>query len=168
GLIASASRMRQTVLGLMGWPRAVVARAAKSEVDKRLNGNLVWQTASQAIALTTAWSRGGKNGLAPPSFLLDQREPATCPTVPPEADGVGMQIHEQPGRDVGQLRGFVEQDGQSCPLVLGTRDRSPTDHTLTLRDEVSGKRRLIKRRGARHDASPFARYLRDSNRTPRE
>ena len=93
--------MRQTVLGLIGWPKAVAARAARSVVDNRLNGNLVWQTASQAIALTTAWSRGGKNGLAPAPFLLDQREIATRPAVPPEADGVGMQIHEQPRCDVG-------------------------------------------------------------------
>src|SRR6202035_2003689 len=53
GLIASASRMRQTVLGLMARPRAVEARAARSVVDSRLSGSWVWLTASQAMALTT-------------------------------------------------------------------------------------------------------------------
>jgi hypothetical protein len=84
------------VLGLIDRRRAVAARAVRSEVDNRLSGNLVWQTASQAIALTTAWSRGGKNGLAPAAFLLNQREIATRPTAPPEADGIGIQLHDTP------------------------------------------------------------------------
>ena len=65
--------MRQTVLGLIGRPRAVAASAAKSAVDSRLNGNLVRETASQAIALMIAWSRGGKNGLAPRGLLAQPR-----------------------------------------------------------------------------------------------
>src|SRR6516165_5656015 len=100
--------MRQTVLGLIGRPRAVAARAAKSAVDSRLNGNLVRETASQAIALMIAWSRGGKNGLAPAACLLNQGEISTRPTISPEPDGVGMQPHERPGCDVGQVGGFVE------------------------------------------------------------
>ena len=57
--------MRQTVLGLIHRPNPVETLSAKSEVDSRLSGSLVWQTASQAIALTIARSRGGKGGLAP-------------------------------------------------------------------------------------------------------
>jgi hypothetical protein len=100
--------MRQMVLGLIGRRKAVEILVAKSAVDNRLSGNLVWQTASHAIALTTAWSRGGKNGLAPTACLLNQGEISARPTVSPVPDGVGMQPHERPGCDVGQLRGFVE------------------------------------------------------------
>jgi hypothetical protein len=104
GLIASASRMRQTVLELMARPRAVEARAARSVVDNRLKGSWVWLTASQAMALTTAWSRGEKIGLSPASCLIGQGEIALSPTPPPEAYGVGVQLHGGPCRDVGHGR----------------------------------------------------------------
>src|SRR5262249_45426615 len=84
GLIASQSRMRQTVLGLTDRPKAAAARSAKSEVDRRLSGNLVWLTASQATALTTARSRGGKSGLATSASLIGQGEVTACPAVSPE------------------------------------------------------------------------------------
>jgi hypothetical protein len=71
-LIASVSRIRQTVLGLIDRPKSAEALLAKSAVESRLNGNLVWQTASQAIALTIARSRGGKGGLAPAARLISQ------------------------------------------------------------------------------------------------
>jgi hypothetical protein len=56
--IASVPRMRQTVLGLIDRPKAAAARLAKSEVDRRLSGDLVWLTVSQATALTIARSWG--------------------------------------------------------------------------------------------------------------
>jgi hypothetical protein len=96
--------MRQTVLGLIDRPKAVEAWLAKSEVDNRLSGNLVWQTASQAIALTIARSRGGKGGLAPAARLIGQGEVATCPPVTPAVDGGGVQFHQYPGCDVRQVR----------------------------------------------------------------
>src|SRR4051794_24039079 len=101
GLMASASRMRQTVLGLIVRPRAVAARAARSAVESRLRGNFVWATASHAMALTRAWSRGGKIGLTPAPGVIDQREVPERPTSAPEADRVGVEIHERAGRDVG-------------------------------------------------------------------
>ena len=93
--------MRQTVLGLMALPRAVEALAARSADDSRLKGSWVWLTASQAMALTTAWSRGGKIGLSPASGLIRQGEVALSPATPPKADGVGVQFHDGPRRDVG-------------------------------------------------------------------
>src|SRR5271157_4707365 len=92
GLIASVSRMRQTVLGLMDRPKATAARSARSEVDRRLSGNLVWLTASQATALTIARSRGGKSGLATPARLIGQGEFTARPTMPPETHRVRMQL----------------------------------------------------------------------------
>jgi len=94
------SRIRQTVLGLIERPKAIEVLSAKSEVDSRLNGNLVWQTASQAIALTIARSRGGKSGLASAARFISQGEIAACPTVTPAVDGIGVQFHQSPGCDV--------------------------------------------------------------------
>jgi hypothetical protein len=48
--------MRQTVLALIDRLKATAARSARSEVDWRLSGNLVWLTASHATALTIARS----------------------------------------------------------------------------------------------------------------
>ena len=79
-----------------------------------------------------------------------------------------MQVHEQTCCDVGQARGLVKHKCQLSPLVFGTRNCLPTDQTLTVCDEVGWKCRLIKRRGASHDASPFAWNVRDSSRTIRE
>jgi hypothetical protein len=55
-LIALVSRIRQTVLGLIDRPKSAEALLAKSAVESRLSGNLVWQIASQVIALTIARS----------------------------------------------------------------------------------------------------------------
>ena len=76
GLIASASRMRQTVLGLMALPSAVEALAARSADDCRLKGSWVWLTVSQAMALTTAWSEGEKSGFRPrPAWSSREKSP---------------------------------------------------------------------------------------------
>src|SRR4051794_6943505 len=107
--MASASRIRQTVLGLIARPKATVARAARSVVESRLRGNFVGETASHATALTRAWSRGGKSGLTPTPGSIDQREVPLRPTPSPEANRVGVEIHDGSGRDVGQGRGFLEQ-----------------------------------------------------------
>ena len=88
--------MRQTVLGLIDRPKAVAARSARSAVDRRLSGNLVWLTASQATALTTARSRGGKSGLATAARLIGQGEVTARPTMPPETHGVRMQLDDAP------------------------------------------------------------------------
>ena len=90
GLIASVSRIRQTVLGLIDRPKAIEVLWAKSEVDRRLSGNLVWQTASQAIALTIARSRRGKSGLASAARSIRQGEVAASPTATAASDGEGL------------------------------------------------------------------------------
>ena len=61
---------------------------------------LVWQTASQAVALTIARSRGGKGGLASAARSIGQGEVTACPTVPPALDGMGVQFDQSPGCDV--------------------------------------------------------------------
>jgi hypothetical protein len=99
-LIASVSRIRQTVLELIDRPKAIEVLSAKSEADSRLSGNLVWQTASQAIALTIARSRGGKSGLSFAARFVGQGEVATSPTLAPAVDGIGVQFHQSPGCDI--------------------------------------------------------------------
>ena len=61
------------MLGLIDRPKFAEALSAKSEVDRRLRGYLVWRTASQAIALTIARSRGGK-GASPAARLITKEK----------------------------------------------------------------------------------------------
>ena len=63
--MASASRISQTVVRLMGLPSSSCARLARSVVDCRLSGLPVRATTSQAMDTTTALSRGEKTGLRP-------------------------------------------------------------------------------------------------------
>ena len=63
GLMASSSRIRQTVLGLIGLFGSPWARLARPLVDWRLGGLPVLATTSQAMDTTIALSRG-KDGLA--------------------------------------------------------------------------------------------------------
>jgi hypothetical protein len=56
--------------------------------------------APQAIALTIARSRGGKGGLTSAARSIGQGEVATGPTLAPAVDGIGVQFHQSPGRDV--------------------------------------------------------------------
>jgi hypothetical protein len=94
GLIASVSRNRQTLLGLIERPRAVEVLSAKSEADSRLSGNLVWHTASQAIASKIAQSLKGKSELASAARLISKGEVPACPTVTPAFDGIKVQFHQ--------------------------------------------------------------------------
>lgn len=55
--MASSSRIRQTVLRLIGLFSSTWARSARSEVDWRLSGSPVRWTISQAMETTTALSR---------------------------------------------------------------------------------------------------------------
>ena len=168
GLIASVSRMRQTVLGPIDRPKADEARAARSDVESRLSGNLDRQTASHAIALTIARSRGGKSGLTPATLSIDQGEVAARPTAPPEADGIGVQFHRDPGCGVRQVRRFVKQEGQASPLVLTVRGRPPADEAPAEIKERGRKRGTVVGGGARHGVTPFPMDDRRSDRASRE
>ena len=84
------------MLELIDRPKALEVLSARSEVDSRLSGNLVWQTVSQAIAYTIARSQGGKSGLASAARFIIQGEIAACPTATPALDGMGVQFHQTP------------------------------------------------------------------------
>ena len=90
----------------------------RSARDWRLKGNSVWETVSQAMALTTASSRGGKGGLASASGLVVQGEVALAQRRAPVADRVGVQadLARQPrrwrGRAVGEAARPVRRVGE--------------------------------------------------------
>src|SRR5262245_244322 len=100
--MTSASSIRQTVLGLMGLPRARLACTAMSAVESRLRGRPVWWTASHAMALTRAGSRGGKPDLPASPRRIFQTELPMGPAAPPIPHGVGMEVHLCRRTDVGQ------------------------------------------------------------------
>src|SRR5260370_34514076 len=83
GLMASVSRIRHTVLRLIGVPSTLRTRAVTSARDCRLSGCLVSATSSQATALTSAWSRVGKIRLAAPARLVVQGKVPLGPAAAP-------------------------------------------------------------------------------------
>src|SRR4029453_10681516 len=145
GLMASASRMRQTVLRLTGFPRARDARAVRSVRDCRLRGNSVAKTTSQATALMTASSRGGKDRLASAPGPVVQGEVALGPASAPVANRIGVKADPVAGLDVAEARVLVEEQDQLSPLAKLETDGTATGGLLGLRAEV-GREDGAKRR----------------------
>ena len=114
--MASSSRIRQTVLRLMGLFSSSRARWARSVVDWRLRGFPVRATTSQAIDVIMALSRGGKDRLTAPARVVLESEPAFGPASAPTADGVGMEIEMSGGCRVGKGGGFVKEPDQASAL----------------------------------------------------
>src|SRR4051812_50051444 len=107
--MASSSRMRQTVLRLMGLFSSSWTRLARSVVDWRLNGFPVRATTSQAIDVTTARSRGGKGRLAAPARIALEGQLTRGPALPPTAGGGGVKVKNRRGSPVGGRGGFGER-----------------------------------------------------------
>src|SRR4051812_50101008 len=110
--MASSSRMRQTVLRLMGLFSSSWTRLARSVVDWRLNGSPVRATTSQAIDVTTARSRGGKDRLAAPARIVLDGKMTCGPAVPPTAEGTGGKIKAGRGSPRGKAGAIVEEENQ--------------------------------------------------------
>src|SRR5262252_5064395 len=123
GLMASVSRIRHTVLRLIGVPSTVRTRAVTSARDCRLSGCLVSATSSQATALTRAWSRGGKSRLAAPSWLVVQGKVSRGPTVSPPAHRTRMELHPLRCLAVGHQRMLRQEQDQGGPLPQLVRHR---------------------------------------------
>src|SRR3954454_3559644 len=98
GLMASSSRMRQTVVRPMGRFSSSRTRLARSVVDCRLSGLPVRATTSQANETTIALSRGGKDRLAAPPGIILEGKLALGPALPPAADAVRVKV--EPGSDL--------------------------------------------------------------------
>src|SRR4051812_42986115 len=134
--MASSSRIRQTVLRLMGLFSSSRARLARSVVDWRLNGFPVRATTSQAIEATTALSRGGKDRLTATAGIVVEGELTSGPALPPAADGIGMEIKTSSGSHVGERGEFVEQQDQACTLPGVRRRGSRAEEASSLGEEL--------------------------------
>ncbi len=145
GLMASASRICQTVLGLIGLPSTRLACAAMSAVESRLRGRAAWWTASHAAALTQAWSRGGKPDLPSAAGRSFQAKLPTGPASPPITHSVGMEVHFCGCLDIGQegvsmqeqhQRGTLSQLLRDCPLPHDTLGLAPRNRRESQDDRL--------------------------------
>src|SRR3954466_7448102 len=153
GLMASSSRMRQTVLRLMGLFSSSWTRLARSVVDWRLNGFPVRATTSQAIDVTTARSRGGKDRLAAPARIVFEGELTCGPALPPTADGTGMKIKASRGGHVGERGAFVEEQDQACPLAEVRWCVSSLEEASCFGEELIREVRAMKGERAGHETT---------------
>src|SRR5262249_35706413 len=147
--MASPSSQRQTVLLLMGLPRAWRALPATSARDWRLSGCPVWETASQATALTTARSRGGKGRLASAPGLVVEGEQALGPASAPVADGVGVEADGAARLRVGEGGLVRKQQGQLGALAQVGSGGASADEQAGLLEELGRETRLESRGGTR-------------------
>jgi hypothetical protein len=131
----------------------------RSANDWRLSGNLVWATVSQAIALTIASSRGGKLRLAPAPRLVLQGEAALGPALPPEPDGVGVQLHVGCGLGIREERLLMEQEDQAGSLSELEADGTSPSDGLSLSEEVRWECRQVERLRTGHGMRPVAEAI---------
>jgi hypothetical protein len=155
GLMASLSRMRHTVVRPIGLPRAPRTRWVTSARDWRLKGCLVWATNSQATALTTAWSKGGKGGLAATSRGVGHGEMACGPALPPAQHLAARQADAPPRLLLGQVGVLVQQEDQTTTLDGLLRGGLAPERGPGLLQEVVGKDRAKGRQKASHGGHPF-------------
>src|SRR5262249_50216904 len=151
GLMAASSRIRQTVLRLMGRSSSPRTRWARSVVDCRLRGLPVRAITSQAIEATMARSRGGKGRLAAAAGIVLESEPARGAASPPAADRIGMQIQPGGGRRIGERRVLMEEQDQMSALPEVRRRRASAGESPGLGEEPLREGRAMDRRRAGHE-----------------
>src|SRR5262249_25953664 len=135
-------------------PSCCRARAARSASDWRLSGRSVSWTSSQASALMTARSSGGKGGLAPSAGPVVEGEAPRGPAPAPLADGVGL--HPAVGRSPGvrQGRALGQGPGQLGTLGELEGDGPPTHEGPGVVQERRGETRLVSRGRPGHGMRP--------------
>jgi len=114
----------------------------------------VRQTVSQAMALMTASSRGGKDGLASASRQVLQGEVAVGPAPAPVANGVGVEPDPGSGLDVGEVGVLVKQQDQFGALAELKADGSAAGGLSGLLKEVGREGGTKGRWGTRHGGDP--------------
>src|SRR5262245_19851101 len=152
--MVSVSRIRHTVLRLIDLPRALRARAVTSASACRLNGCWVSANTSQATALTSAWTIGGKNRLAPPSCGIGHGKVPSGPTLPPTPDLTPRKAHPLAGLIMGERRLLVEQQGKLISLDGLMWSGLASDRNVGLPQKVLRKDGTERRCGSRHVARP--------------
>src|SRR4051794_3681136 len=149
--MASPSRIRQTVLRLMGLFNSSATRLARSVVDWRLKGFPVRATTSQAMEATMALSRGGKDGLAASSGSAFKGELTQGPALPPAADTIGVKVESGSGLDIGKRGRLVQQQDQMRSLPKVRRCRASQSESSRLGEKVVGEGRAVQRCWSRHE-----------------
>src|SRR5262245_26025433 len=139
--MASVSRIRHTVLRLIGVPSTVRTRAVTSARDWRLRGCLVSATGSQATALSRSWSRGGKCRLAAPARLVVQGTVPHGPPVSPPAHRTRMELHPLRRLAVGHPRLLRQEQDQGGPLPHLVRNSPLPGNRCSLLQEWRGELR---------------------------
>jgi hypothetical protein len=156
GLIASASRISQTVVRPMGLFNSSCARLARSLVDWRLKGFPVRATTSQAMDAMMALSRGGKDRLAATSGSVLEGKLPTGPAFPPEADRVGVQVEASSGCHVGKRGSLMQEQDQVGALPEVGRSGASRRKSSRLGEELVGEGRVKARERPRHETAPRA------------
>src|SRR5262245_43250132 len=108
------------------------------------------------MALTTASSRGGKGGLAPPPGLILQGEVAGGPAPPPGPDGVGVEWYAGRGLGVGEGRLPVQEEDQFGALPQLVSGGPPPHGRPGLIEEVRREVGTVRGQRAGHGADPMA------------
>ena len=116
-------------------------------------------TTAQAMDTTTALSRGGKAGLAASPGVVLEGKLAAGPTLPPQADGVGVKIDHRRGLDVGKGGGLVQQQDQLGALPQVGGRGAGGGESPRLGEELVGEGGAIARGRPRHEAAPWASGL---------
>src|SRR2546421_5613713 len=148
--MASSSRIRQTVLRLMGLFSSSCARLARSVVDWRLNGFPVLATTSQAMEARIALSRGGKDRLAATPGVVLQGKLPPGPALPPQPDGVGVKVDPSSGLHVGKRGRLMQEQDQTGALAEVSGGGASLRQAPGLCQKRSGEERAIARQGSRH------------------
>ena len=159
GLMASPSRMRHTLLRLIGLPSARQARSVTSASDWRLSGCLVWATNSHAAAFTKAWSSGGKMGLATPPGDIGHGEVPCGPAPPPSLDLPPRQADAPPGLFVCQVGVVVQQEHQLRALDGLVRGRAAPNRLAGLLQKAVREGRAARGGRSRHARHPVGQRL---------
>ena len=131
------------MLGLIALPSAVLACAALSVVESRLNGNPLCWTASPATAFPKACASGGKSALAASPRSVGQAELTPSPASPPVPYGVGLEVHLGGRPTVGEEGIGLQEQHQLGALTQLIGDGPLPHDALGLLDKGGGKEGTI-------------------------
>src|SRR5262245_18655796 len=140
----------------MDVPRACCARAVPSAKECRRSGGWVSAISAQAMALPRAWSKGGKIGLAAPSWLVLQGHIPRGPTATPSLPRTQLQLAPCRRLDVGHKRLLLQKEPQGGSLSQLVRHGPLVAKLGSLLQANRGKRRAVAREGTTPGRHPLA------------
>ena len=93
------------------------------------------------MALTTAWSRGGKLGLAAPSRGVGHGESTGSPALTPAQNLAARKADPTPRLRLRQVRVLMQQEDETTTLDGLLRSGLAPQRATGFRQEIVGKRR---------------------------